>query len=55
MKIELREDKRPVLSDFKKSSAIIDYADIIMFLYKNEEKQNAVEVITAKNNIKTNT
>lgn len=48
LKIELREDKRPVLSDFKKSSAIIDYADIIMFLYNNK-KQNTIENITPKN------
>ena len=46
-KIESREDKRPMLSDFDKSSALIDYADTIMFLYNNE-KQNVVEVITAK-------
>lgn len=51
---ESREDKRPVLSDFKNSSVIVDYADTILFVYrddfydKNSEKKDIVEVIIAK-------
>ena len=33
-KIESREDKRPILSDFDKSSTIIDYANTIIFFIK---------------------
>ena len=36
-KIESREDKQPILSDFDKSAAIIDYADNIIFLYNKKE------------------
>lgn len=53
--LESREDKRPILSDFKSSSAIVDYADTILFIYrddfynKDSEKKYVVEVITSKN------
>ena len=53
--LESREDKKPTLTDFKKSSAIVDYADTIMFVYRDDyynedsEKKSVVEVITAKN------
>lgn len=53
--LESREDNKPTLTDFKKSSAIVDYADTIMFVYKDDyynedsEKKSVVEVITAKN------
>lgn len=50
MEIESRKDKRPVLSDFNKSSTIVDYSNTIIFLYKNNKKQNVVEVITDINN-----
>ena len=52
--LESREDKRPVLSDFEYSSAIVDYADTIMFVYredfynKNSERKGIVEIIIAK-------
>ena len=53
--LESREDKRPILSDLKSSSAIVDYADTIMFVYRdnyynkdNDEPYN-IEIIVAKN------
>ena len=50
-KVEEREDKKPTLVDFGRSSAIIeDYADILIFLYSNNEKQNLVEVNYIKGN-----
>jgi replicative DNA helicase len=54
--LESREDKRPILADFKSSSAIVDYADTIMFIYrddyynKDSERKNIVDVIVAKTN-----
>ena len=53
--LESREDKRPTLSDFGNSSAMVDYADTIMFVYRdnyynkdNDEPYN-IEIIVAKN------
>lgn len=54
--LESREDKRPTLADFKNSACITDYADTIMFIYrddyynKDSERKNIVEVIVAKTN-----
>lgn len=52
--LEEREDKRPVLGDFKISSSIVKYADTVIFIYrdeyynKNSEHTHIVEVIVAK-------
>lgn len=53
--LESREDNKPNLTDFKKSSAIVGYADTIMFVYRdnyynkdNDEPYN-IEIIVAKN------
>ena len=53
---EKRENHRPVLSDFIKSSSIAQISDVVMFLYsdshynQNKKKCNAIEIIIAKNN-----
>ena len=53
---ENRENHRPVLSDFKKSSSIAQNSDVVIFLYsdshynQNKKKGNAIEIIIAKNN-----
>lgn len=53
---EKRENHRPVLSDFRKSSSIAQISDVVMFLYsdshynQNKKKCNAIEIIIAKNN-----
>ena len=53
---EKRENHRPVLSDFRKSSSIAENSHVIMFLYSdsyynlNKKKGNAIEIIIAKNN-----
>lgn len=57
-----REDHRPIFSDFYKSYSLVQDADVIMFLYRDEyyiqetENKNIAEVIIAKNrNGKCNT
>ena len=51
---ELRSDHRPILSDLRESGAIEQYADVVMFLYRDEyynedtDKKNIGEVIIAK-------
>lgn len=53
---EKRENHRPVLSDFRKSSSIAQNSDVVMFLYsdshynQNKKNGNAIEIIIAKNN-----
>lgn len=54
IELESRENRRPLLSDFKNSSAIVDYADTILFVYRDDlyysdgAKKDIVEVIIAK-------
>lgn len=53
---EKRENHRPILSDFRKSSLIAQNSDVVMFLYsdshynQNKKKGNAIEIIIAQNN-----
>lgn len=52
---EEREDHRPILSDLHESYALVQDADVIMFLYRDEyyvqetDDRNIAEVIIAKN------
>ena len=52
--LESREDKRPTLSDFQGSSSIVNYADTILFVYKDDyynmdsEKKGLVDITVAK-------
>lgn len=52
--VELRQDKRPVLSDLRDSGEIEQEADVVMFLYRddmynpNGEHPNEAEIIIAK-------
>lgn len=53
--LEEREDKRPLLTDLKVSSSIVEYADKIIFLYREDyynknAKVKRIEVIVAKDN-----
>ena len=50
-KLEERNDKRPVITDFTNTASSLDYADKILFLYRynKEEKSNITEIIVAKN------
>lgn len=55
-KLELRENKRPIISDFGESKeGILKYNDKILFLYRDSyydcsKASNTTEVIVAKNN-----
>ena len=53
--VELRADKRPMLSDLRESGSLEQDADIVMFLYREEyydketEQSNTAELVIAKN------
>lgn len=53
--VELRADKRPMLSDLRESGSLEQDADIVMFLYREEyydketENSNIAELVIAKN------
>lgn len=53
--VELRADKRPLLSDLRESGSLEQDADIVMFLYREEyydketENSNTAELVIAKN------
>ncbi len=53
--VELRADKRPMLSDLRESGSLEQDADIVMFLYREEyydkeaENSNVAELVIAKN------
>lgn len=55
-KADLREDHRPQLTDFTESFSIDQYADMILFLYrddyynKDSEHRGSIDVTIAKNN-----
>jgi len=52
--VEQRADKRPVLSDLRESGSLEQDADIVMFIYRQDQydpdtvKQNVAEIIVAK-------
>ena len=52
--VETRSDHRPMLSDLRESGSIEQYADIVMFIYReekyddNSEKKGIAEIIIAK-------
>jgi replicative DNA helicase len=54
--VELRQDKRPILSDLKESGSIEQDCDIVKFIYRDEyynkensSKRGEAEIIVAKN------
>jgi replicative DNA helicase len=52
--VELRSDKRPVLSDLRESGSLEQDADVVMFIYRPDQydtdtlKQNIAEIIVSK-------
>lgn len=52
--VEMRGEKRPILSDLKESGGLEEAADVVMFIYrpdqyeKNTTMQNVAEIIVAK-------
>jgi replicative DNA helicase len=53
--VDKRTNKRPILSDFEDSDEIVQYADVVMFLYRDEwynpdtPDRGIAEIIVAKN------
>jgi len=53
--LEIREDKRPLCSDIKADGLLVEYADVIMFLFRDDyydfdsNEKDTCEVIVAKN------
>lgn len=52
--VEMRSEKRPILSDLKESGGIEENADAVMFIYrpdqyeKDQQKKNIAEIVVAK-------
>ncbi|MDA8216317.1 MAG: DnaB-like helicase C-terminal domain-containing protein, partial [Dehalococcoidales bacterium] len=46
--LEGRQDKRPALSDLRESGAIEQAADSVPLLHRPQKRENAAEIIVAK-------